>query len=251
VSRNVRLTILEIMVPVILVAAIWMWTAAADSFFFPPLAAVLRAFQRLWFGAAFLNDALPSLGRWWLAYLIAVIGGIAIGVPMGLSERVRNLLWPVFDFIRATPPPAILPIAVITLGIDDLMKISIIVLVSIFPVIISTADGLAEVHPTMRDVARSYRLPFHALLFRVMLPAAAPRILAGLRTSCSLALVMIVLSEMFGSTNGLGFRILMSLRSFSIADMWAGVILIGLLGYGVNVVFEVVQRRLVWWHQAQ
>ena len=249
-SRSMRLLLLEIVSPIAIVAALWAWSAYAGSFFFPPLSSIFKAFSTVWLGPGLLNDAVPSLLRWAAAYAIAVLLGIAIGVPLGLSPMARRLLGSVMEFIRAIPPPAILPIAVILLGIGDAMKISIIVLVSIFPILISTADGVAEVHATVRDVAKTYRIPFHAELLRILLPAASPRIFAGLRTSCTLALVMIVLSEMFGSTNGIGYRILGSLRSFSISEMWSGVILIGLLGYGINLFFGWIERRALSWHHS-
>jgi len=249
-SRAKRLLLLEIVSPIAIVAILWVWSARAGSFFFPPLLSICKAFNTVWLGSGLLNDAVPSLSRWAAAYAIALILGIALGVPLGLSPIAKRLLGPVMEFFRAIPPPAILPIAVILFGIGDAMKISIIVLVSIFPILISTADGVAEVHPTVRDVAKTYRIPFHAELFRILLPAASPRIFAGLRTSCTLALVMIVLSEMFGSTNGIGYRILGSLRSFSIPEMWSGIILIGLLGYCINLFFGWIERRALSWHHS-
>jgi ABC-type nitrate/sulfonate/bicarbonate transport system permease component len=249
VSRSARLLALEIICPIVLVVIIWFWTQAANSFFFPPLSAIMTAFAKLWMGPALINDAVPSLARWGVAYVIAVVLGIAIGIPMGLSRTARDLFGPIIEFVRTTPPPAILPIAVILLGIGDLMKVSMIVLVCVFPILLSTADGVAEVHQTYRDVAKAYRIPFVSELFLILLPAAGPRIFAGLRTSCTLALVLIVLSEMFGSTNGIGYRILASLRSFAIPEMWSGVILLGLLGYAVDLGFGWGERRLLRWHQ--
>ncbi|MGE4337341.1 MAG: ABC transporter permease [Pigmentiphaga sp.] len=239
---------LEWAVPIALVAAIWFWTASADSFFFPPLKQVLHTFWNFWLaGPGLLNDALPSLGRWLAAYILCVILGVGIGIPMGLNQSAREIADPVLSFIRSTPPPALLPIAMIILGIGNAMQISMIVLVSVFPILLSTADGMAEIHATVRSVARAYRIPFFAALRLIFLPAAGPRILAGMRTSCSMALMMIILSEMFGSTNGIGYQILASLRSFAIAEMWSGIILIGVLGYLINVAFGWMEGRLLRW----
>ncbi len=218
--------------------------------FFPPLDQIFKAFYTFWMGPALLNDALPSLMRWAAAYALCVLFGVAIGVPMGLSPAARHVVGPIVAFLRSTPPPALLPIAMIILGIGSAMQVSMIVLVCVFPVLLSTADGVAEIHPTIRDVATTYRIPFRAELVRILLPAAAPRILAGMKTSCSMALMMIVLSEMFGSTNGIGFQILGALRSFAIAEMWAGILLIGVLGYAINFAFGSMERSLLRriWH---
>ena len=246
-TRRLALLLLEVACPIALVAIVWVWTAQADSIFFPPLESVFKAFDAVWLGSAFETDALPSLRRWGIAYVISVLIGVGIGVPMGLNPTARLVMGPVLAFLRTTPPPALLPIAMILMGIGDAMKISMIVLVCVFPVLLSTADGIAEVHPTARDVARTYQVPFFAELLRILLPSAASRIFAGMRTSCSLALTMIVLSEMFGSTNGIGYRILGALRSFAIADMWSGVLLIGLLGYAINIAFGWIEQRAIRW----
>ena len=82
-----------------------------------------------------------------------------------------------------------------------------------------------------------------------MLPAASPQIFAGMRTSLSLALILMVISEMVASTNGIGFFVLQSQRSFAIPEMWAGILLLGLLGYALNLIFMLVERRVLAWHR--
>ena len=135
------------------------------------------------------------------------------------------------QFLRAIPAPALLPFAILVLGVGNSMKIFIIAFVCLWPVLLNTIDGVAGVDPTLRETARVYRIGARDRILRVMLPAAAPQIFAGMRTSLSLALILMVISEMVASTNGIGYFVLQSQRSFAIPEMWSGILLLGLLGY--------------------
>ena len=101
----------------------------------------------------------------------------------------------------------------------------------------------------MIDTARSYRVPRHGRIRRLVLPAALPQIAAGMRTSLSLAVIMMVLSEYFSSTSGVGYVLLISKNTFQLAPMWAAILLIGLLGYLLNLLFLLAERRVLAWHR--
>ena len=102
---------------------------------------------------------------------------------------------------------------------------------------------------TLRETARAYRIRTGDRLRRILLPAAAPQIFAGMRTSVSLALILMVISEMVASTNGIGYFVLESQRQFDITDMWSGILLLGILGYLLNAIFTLVERRVLRWHR--
>jgi ABC-type nitrate/sulfonate/bicarbonate transport system permease component len=245
-NRSARLWLYEILVPVLIVAAIALWSYTQSSFFLPPLGQIAKAFVGKWLGAGFVDDAVPSMMRWGIAYGISIVIGISLGALFGLNRTAQLLMGPTLELVRVTPPPAILPIAVLAFGIGDGMKIFLIALVCTFPILISTADGVREISQTMRDVARAFNLPF----WRIMLPAASPRIFAGLRTSCSLGLVLIALSEMYAAQNGIGYYILNSYRGFDMPSMWSGVIFLGLIGYLVNVLFSRLEAAFLFWHSS-
>jgi ABC-type nitrate/sulfonate/bicarbonate transport system permease component len=105
------------------------------------------------------------------------------------------------------------------------------------------------VDPTLVDTGRVYRIPARDRLTHVVLPAAAPQIFAGMRTSLSLALILMVISEMVASSNGIGYFVLQSQRSFAIPEMWSGIILLGILGYAFNAIFLLLERRALAWHR--
>jgi ABC-type nitrate/sulfonate/bicarbonate transport system permease component len=192
----------------------------------------------------------PSLIRVAAGFGIAVVLGVAIGLPLGLSRRARVLAMPHIEYWRAMPPPALLPISIVLLkDIGDRQKITFIAFFCLFPVLLNTIDGVRSIDPTMIDTARSYGIPRHERIRRLVLPAALPQIVAGMRTSLSLAVIVMVLAEYFSSTNGVGYVLLNSKNTFEMAPMWAAIVLIGLLGYLLNVLFLLAERRVLAWHR--
>ncbi|MQA84472.1 MAG: ABC transporter permease subunit [Streptosporangiales bacterium] len=247
--RRVLLILLEVAVPAAVVAAWWVWSANADSFYFPPLAEILRTFADTWVFERVGNDVVPSLVRLGAGFAIAVAVSIPLGTVLGLSTVVRRVSEPIIEFVRAIPPPALLPFAILVLGVGDTMKIFIIAVVCLWPVLLNTIDGVRGVDHTMLETARVYRVRGLERLRRVVWPAALPQIFAGMRTSLSLALILMVISEMVASTRGIGYFVLQSQRSFDIPEMWTGILLLGLLGYLLNAGFALVERRVLRWHR--
>ena len=247
-TRRVPVLAVEISAPLVLLALYWWWSAAADSFYFPPLSDILTTVGQTWVFERVDDDVVPSLSRLLSGLAIAVVTGVGGGLVLGLT-RVRQVVSPIAEFLRAIPPVALIPAGIVTLGVGEMMKISIIASACVWPILLNTIDGAAGVETTLLETARSYGIrPFDRLRF-VIVPAALPRIFAGVRTSLSLALVLMVVSEMVASTNGIGFFILRAQRSFAIAEMWSGVVLLGLLGCALNYGFTIVERRVLRWHR--
>jgi ABC-type nitrate/sulfonate/bicarbonate transport system permease component len=240
---------LEIAVPIALLALWAAWSANTDTFYFPPLTEILTTFEETWLFERVGSDVVPSLVRLGLGYAIAVAVALAIGIPLGLSRVARRGASPIVEFLRAIPPPALLPFSIVVLGVGNAGKVFIIAFVCIWPVLLNTIDGITGIDPTLKDTARVYGVRGGQRLRRIVLPAAAPQIFAGMRTSLSLALILMVISEMVASTDGIGFFVLQSQRSFAIPEMWSGILLLGLLGYLLNVVFLLVERRVLAWHR--
>jgi ABC-type nitrate/sulfonate/bicarbonate transport system permease component len=183
-----------------------------------------------------------------LGYAIACLTGVAVGVALGLSQPLRRAANPIVQFLRAIPPPALLPFGILVMGIGTSMKVFIIAFVCVWPVLLNAIDGVAGVDPVLRETARVYDIRLRDRIFKVVLPAAGPQIFAGMRTSLSLALILMVISEMVASTNGIGYFVLQSQRSFAIPEMWSGILLLGILGYVLNAIFLLVERRVLRWH---
>jgi ABC-type nitrate/sulfonate/bicarbonate transport system permease component len=248
-SRRWMLVAVEIAVPVAVVALLWVWSAGSDVYYYPPLKDVLNTFKDTWLFERFGSDVVPSLVRLFIGYFFAVAVGVAGGVALGLSPVLRRIAAPVVEFLRAIPAPALLPFALLVLGVGNDSKIFVIAFVCLWPILLNAIDGVSGVDPTLVDTGRVYRISARDRLTRVVLPAAAPQIFAGMRTSLSLALILMVISEMVASSNGIGYFVLQSQRSFAIPEMWSGIILLGILGYLFNAVFLLLERRALAWHR--
>jgi ABC-type nitrate/sulfonate/bicarbonate transport system permease component len=248
-TRRLLELALEIAVPIVLVAIIWAWTSNSDTFYYPPLPDVLEKFRDTWVFERFGSDVWPSLRRMAIGYGVAVVVAVVLGTVLGSSRTLRRATSPIVEFLRSIPPPALLPFAIVVIGVGDDMKVFIIAFVCLWPVLLNTIDGINGIDPTLRDIARVYGVSGRDRLLRMTLPAASPQIFAGMRLSLSLAVILMVISEMVASTNGIGFFVLQSQRSFAIPEMWSGILLLGILGYVLNVAFVIIERRVLAWHR--
>ena len=240
----------EIAVPVAIVATWQLWAVNRDDAKFPPPWTILQKFQDLWLFSEFGTHVVPSLERIALGFAIAVSAGILLGIPIGLSRWARLWAMPHVEFWRAIPPPALLPISVVLLhSIGNVQKVAFIAFFCLFPVLLNTIDGVRGIDPTFVDTARSYGLGTFERIRRIVLPAALPQIVAGMRNSLALAVIMMVLSEYFASTSGVGYVLLISKNTFGFGPMWAAILLIGVLGYLLNFVFVLFERRVLAWHR--
>jgi ABC-type nitrate/sulfonate/bicarbonate transport system permease component len=236
--------VLEIAVPLALLGLWAAWSAGSDTFYYPPLTDILETFNDTWVFERVGSDVVPSLLRLGAGYALAVVVAVLVGIPLGLNRTARRAAAPIVEFLRAIPPPALLPLAIVVIGVGNSMKVLIIAFVCLWPVLLNTIDGIRGIDPTLNETARVYGVPRRATL-----PAAAPQIFAGMRTSLSLAVIMMVISEMVASTNGIGFFVLQSQRTFAIPEMWSGILLLGILGYVLNLLFALVERRVLAWHR--
>ena len=240
---------LEVSVPILVLVAWWIWSSGSTTYYYPPLSDILDTFKDTWVFERVGSDVVPSLLRMGAGYAIAIIAGVGVGMLLGLSPRSRRAAAPIIEFLRAIPPPALLPFAILVIGVGTSMKVFIIAFVCVWPILLNTLDGVGGVDPTLRDTTRVYGISNRDRVLRVMLPAAGPQIFAGMRTSLSLALILMVISEMVASTNGIGYFVLQSQRSFDIPEMWSGILLIGIIGYFLNAVFLLIERRVLRWHR--
>jgi ABC-type nitrate/sulfonate/bicarbonate transport system permease component len=240
----------EVAVPIAILLAWQLWSASASDPKFPRLSTILVEFKDMWLFAQFGEHVVPSLERIGMGFGIAVLAGVALGIPIGLSRWARLWTMPHIEYWRAMPPPALLPISIVLLhSIGNLQKVSFIAFFCLFPVLLNTIDGVRGIDPTFVETARSYGLGAIERIRRIVVPAAFPQIVAGMRNSLSLAVIMMVLSEYFSSTSGVGYVLLISKNTFQLAPMWAAILLIGVLGYLLNVLFLLGERRLLAWHR--
>ncbi|MGO1768512.1 MAG: ABC transporter permease [Microbacterium sp.] len=238
----------EVLTPIAVIAAVFVFTNTSGSFYFPPFQEVLVAFQQNWLFARLTSDVLPSLARLLAGFAIAVVIGVLLGLLLGKVRWLRRQANPIVEFLRAVPPPALLPFTIIAIGVDSTAKVALIAFVCIWPILLNTMDGIAGIEPTLRATDAVYRIRPWDHLIHVELRAASPQIFAGMRTALPLAIILMVISEMVASTNGVGYFIVQAQRSFALADMWSGIVLLGVLGYLLNLAFTGFERWGLSWH---
>ena len=235
--------------PVVLFAGWYAVSAGSENFYAPPLQKILEAFGDTWGPDRLRADVAPSLLRLFAGYLLAAVLGVAMGVAIGLNRRLRATVEPVLEFFRAIPPPVLVPVIMLFAGIGDGMKVIVIVFGCVWPILLNTVEGVRAVDGVVLETARSFRVTGTALITRVVLPSASPQIAAGLRQALSIAIILMVISEMFAASNGLGFTIVQFQRSFAIPEMWSGILLLGLLGFVLSLLFRLAERRALRWYE--
>jgi len=231
--------------------ALGLWEAAArsgDSFYAPPFSEVASGAWALWPSDEFLAAAGASLTRLAAGYAIGASAAVAVGLVMGASRGARRTLGPTTELLRAFPVIAVVPIAVVAFGVGDAMRISVIAFGVFFPVLLGTVDGVRALSPELRDTARLLDADRLTRGIRIYFPAALPSIFAGLRTSLSIGLVLVVLSEVTGEGDGLGVFIRHQQDTYNPPEMYAALLFLGLLGFLLNKLFLVVERRALAWH---
>lgn len=244
----VRSVAFAIGLPLLLIAGWWFATADSTSFFWPPLADILAVFPQTWFEGRLTSDVLPSLIRLLVGYAIALVIGIGVGLAVGSSRVLRETAEPVLEFLRAVPPPVLVPVIMLFAGIGDGMKVSVIAFGCVWPILLNTVEGVRGVDEVQTDTARSYGLSTATVIRSVVLRAASPQIMTGARQALSVGIILMVISEMFAASNGLGFTTVQFQRSFAIPEMWTGIILLGLIGVLLATVFRFVEQRVLSWY---
>lgn len=191
-----------------------------------------------------LVGTLEHMAYGWLA---ASIAGIALGALIGSSRVMRAYIAPSLEFLRPLPVSAIIPVAIAMLGLTQGMALFVIAFGAIWPIMLATIHGFAAVEPRLYEVARALQMSRPAVVFKIALPSALPDILAGMRLSLTVALILSVVCEVLAGLDGLGHWVLLSARAFRSADLFAGVILLGATGYVTSVAMSLAERRLLAW----
>src|SRR5262249_54381976 len=188
------------------------------------------------------------LGRKMLGYALPIVLGVALGLARGFSRPLYNLFEPLVEVLRPIPGPAYLPILVLFVGIGHEMKVTLIFLASLFPILLNTYSGVRSIDRVQFDTARTLGLTTLPTFRELVLPAASPQILTGMRISLAISLILAILGEMIVSNDGLGYFVLLSQRTFKVPDMYAGIFTLALLGYVLNRLFLMIESRLIRWH---
>ena len=244
---RLRRAALVVALPALLFALWWIASDDSKSFYLPPLRKILGVFGATW-SPRLTSDVLPSILRLLLGYTGAVLVGVGLGLPLGARPRLRAVLEPALELFRAIPPPALVPVFMLLFGIGTPMKLLVIVSGAVWPVLLNTIEGVRAVDEVLSDTCRCYGITGMMRLRVLVLRAASPQIVTGMRQALSIAIILMVISEMFASSSGLGFAIVDFQRGFSIPQMWSGIILLGVLGFLLSLAFRLFEARALRWY---
>lgn len=223
-------------------------TGLVKAAIMPPTSEIARALWRILVSGAFVDPMVHTLSILFVAYSIACLAGIGLGIAMGWFRPIYGLLEPLAEILRTIPKPVLLPPLMLFLGLGDPMKLFIVALAAFFPVLINTVQAVRAVDPVLIDTARTFGRGAAAILARVVLPASVPLILAGMRVSLGIALVLVVLAEMLAGTGGLGQLILDMEHSFKVRETFAWLVVLAVVGFALAMLFDWVERRIAFWN---
>lgn len=196
--------------------------------------------------AGFTSATVVRMAQGWV---LASGVGIALGAAIGVSAQARAYLQPTLEFIRPLPASAIIPLAIAIWGLSPAMVLSVVAFGALWPVLLATVHGFASVEPRLSEVARCLGMSRAAYVWKIGLPNALPDILAGMRLSMTVSLIVTVVGEMIASQAGLGQAILLAARSFRASELFAGIVLLGAIGFLSNALLALIERHLLRWQR--
>lgn len=190
---------------------------------------------------------LATIGSWAPGLAVAAVAGAAAGVALALLPRLEIATRPLLEFVRPIPSVALIPVALLVLGVGLQMQLFMIAFASIWPILFSTKAGVESVDPRFLETGRMLRLGRVARIFRIVLPATLPSFATGLRTASAIALVVAITVEMLTGQAGVGSYIENVRLNGLVTEMWASIFVTGMLGYLVNTLLTAVERAVTPW----
>lgn len=237
--------------PLLIVLAAWQLASSLGVLpkaVLPSFVDVAKALSALVTSGEIFGHTGASLARAGTGLVVAVVGGIALGITMARVKAVERAVEPILLLVYPVPKPALIPLFMIWLGIGDFSKIAVIALACLLPVVVAAFNGAKSVDPMLVWSARARGTSEARLLWRVVLPAALPQIAAGVRTAIAISIIVLVSSEFISAEKGLGYLIF-SYGGVGADDaMLAVVIWLALIGYLLDRFYLAGLRRVMSWH---
>ncbi|HEY3424830.1 MAG TPA: ABC transporter permease [Negativicutes bacterium] len=216
----------------------------------PPFSDVVLGLIHLIVSGELFDDLLASLQRAMLGFFLSIVVAIPLGVFMGWFKRFERIVDPLIQICRNTATLALYPVFILVFGLGELSKIGIIFWGSIWPILINTIEGVRTVDPILIKSAKSMATPTFSLFGKVILPAAVPSIITGLRISATRSIIILVAAEMLGARAGLGFLIFDARNKYEVPTMYAGILVLIILGMTVSFLIVEFEKYCTKWKGA-
>lgn len=213
--------------------------------------AVLSAALQLIRTGELPRQLMVSLATLGVGFGFALVLGVGFGLMMGRSRLAEAALDPHMNALYATPQVALIPLLMMWLGLGFTIKASIIFLFAFFPILMNTASGVKNVGASMVEVGRAYMASHRQILFKIILPAALPYIMAGVRIAVGRAVVGMVVAELFTAITGLGAMLTLYGNLFETAKMFVVIIVLGLLGVALIRATQALEKRMARWKETE
>lgn len=215
--------------------------------FLPSPVATLAALEWGLVNGDLFGQTLATINRMVQGWLLASLVAIAIGSLIGVSPAARAYIQPTLEFLRPLPASAIIPVAISLFGLNSTMVLGVVVFGAVWPTLLGTIHGFAHVEPRLVEVSRLMQMSRWEFIYKIGLPNAVPDILAGMRLSLTVALILAVVGELLTAQQGLGTAVLHAARSYRAADLYAGILLLGMIGLISNYGLAIADRRILAW----
>ncbi len=238
--------------PILAVLLIWELApriGLADPFVLPAFSKVIQGLIRLSLKGEMLRHIGASLERAGGGFALAIGFSIPLGIFMGWFKKLERIVNPLLELGRNTPVLALYPVFILFFGVGEVSKVAIIFWGTIWPTLLNTIGGVKNVDPLLIKSARSMGVSIITLFRKVILPAATPSILTGLRLSAATAILILVAAEMLNASAGLGFMIFYYESRYEIPEMYSGIILLSVLGVAVNYLLTTLEKHLTKWKE--
>jgi ABC-type nitrate/sulfonate/bicarbonate transport system permease component len=217
--------------------------------YFPPFSTIMGVLFEGIRSTEILTHAAISISRAFQGYFLSILIGVILGTLTGTIRWLSDLLEITVEFLRPMPSVALVPIAILLFGTSDSYNISIITFGCTWPIFVNTFEGTKSVDTQWIDTARVYGASRLDLLRKVVVPAALPYIVSGLRISLGTSIIIVTVTEMLASYKGLGFFIMETYNAYQIPQMYSGIITIGIVGYGINWLLVTGEGWFMAWHK--
>ncbi|ABD86416.1 ABC transporter permease [Rhodopseudomonas palustris] len=229
-----------------------LWEAAGrlgliDVRFFPPPSSIVHQIGVLIASGELLDNTLASLRRLALGMLLGGVPALLLGLAMGISRPLRVAIDPLISATYPIPKSAILPLVLLIFGLGELSKVVMVALGAFYPIVINTMVGVVNLDRIYLDVGHNFRASRWQVFRTIALPGALPSIMAGIKLAAGMGLILIAISEMVASNDGIGFMIWNAWQVLTVDTMYVGLLVIAILGFVFSIVLDEIERRLIPW----
>jgi ABC-type nitrate/sulfonate/bicarbonate transport system permease component len=218
------------------------WAGLVSALILPPPTRVAAELGHLIASGELARALGASLYRVVSGFLVAIMVGVVLGATMARVRLIDELIDPIVELLRPVSPLALFPVAILWLGLGDASKIFIIALAASFPVILNTYAGVRGIDPNFFRASRSLGANPVEVFLGIVLPGSLPQIFTGIRLAWGISLIVIIAAEMVGSTTGIGYMVLEAQQTFRTERVFAGIVVIGGIGFATDVLFRYLHR---------